>query len=450
MRTFFISFFIVIFAPLIAEQELVVEVGTSASLSPLCLAPFEKAQAELDNNYLDQLEKILWFDLNYNGFSTVTQKTPAMLKQIEQEKGWKTFDPIAWKQLRLSTVVKVQIAHKQLSAACFIVSKNGIKGIEGITLTGNLNVDRRKIHEVADAICESAFGKKGIASSQVLYTVRKRAGDNSNQWQTDVWEMDYDGANARQITHDGFLCVTPAYLPLKKPGSRSFLYVSYKIGQPKIFMASTEGGTPKRMTLLRGNQLMPAIAPTLDCMAFVSDITGNPELFIQSYSPERGLVGQPRQVYSAPQGAQASPTFSPDGKKIAFVSNKDGSARIYMLPIPQAGQSIKTLNPTLISKRNPDNTCPAWSPDGKMIAYSSLTKGVRQIWIYDFTTRKETQLTDGPGHKENPSWAPNSLHLLFNSSTATSSEVFLINLNQKEAVKVGQSAGEKRFPIWEG
>lgn len=195
---------------------------------------------------------------------------------------------------------------------------------------------------------------------------------------------------------------------------------------------------------------MPTVSPTLDKIAFISDITGNPDLFVQDFSQEEGLLGKPRQVFCAPGATQGTPTFSPDGKKLAFVSNKDGTPRIYTLDIPPPGASLKELKPKMISKKTRENTCPAWSPDGKKIAYSALASGTRQIWIYDIISGEEMQLTDGYGHKENPAWGPNSMHLIFNSSTPTTSDLFMINLNQKKAVKITSGPGEKRFPAWEG
>jgi TolB protein len=143
------------------------------------------------------------------------------------------------------------------------------------------------------------------------------------------------------------------------------------------------------------------------------------------------------------------PNFRPDGKKIAFVSNKDGSPKIYVIDIPEAGMSLKNIHPVLISKRNRENSAPAWSPDGTKIAYCSRQGSDRQIWIYDFTANQERQVTQGAGNKENPSWAPNSLHLVYNSSDGNKSELYLINLNQSDAIQITSGQGEKRFPAWE-
>ena len=412
--------------PLFADEEITVHVTSQENRTPLYIVPISESGSGFEKSYITSLEKVIRFDFDHNGMTETTL--------------------FAKGACRLDAQIKQKILTMKLSQA----TSGAAKGVEGIALTGELSHDRQTLHHVHDSLLSALFGKTGVASNRLLYTVRTRKSDNSTQWISDVWEADYDGANARQATRENGLIVTPTFVPAKEGGRpRHFLYVSYKAGQPKIFAATLGEGAGRRLTFLRGNQLMPAVAPTLDKMAFISDITGNPDLFVQDFSLEKGLVGTPRQVFSAPGATQGSPTFSPNGKKLAFVSNKDGTPRIYILDIPAAGASVKNLKPKMITKKTRDNTCPAWSPDGKKIAYSALAAGSRQIWIYDLETGEEAQLTEGAGHKENPAWASNSLHLMFNSCGAQAADLYMINLNQKKAVKVTQGPGEKRFPAWE-
>jgi TolB protein len=413
------------------DDDIIVHLATESTLQPLVIAPFQVTDSKFSQSFLNEIKGVLQFDFNYNGSTKVVSSAKAQSKTLE---------------------LKIDVTGDKLSAK--LVTSESIKKAGPITLSGTLSKDRRQIHKLADTLYKALTSSTGVASTKILYTVTLPNTDPTfkSKKMSEVWECDFDGANTRQVTHDNRFCVTPCYLPPKKgfaPGT--FFYVSYQIGQPKIYIGSLKDGVSERLTSLRGNQLMPSANYQRNSVAFVSDIQGNPDLFIIDYNPEDGSLGQPRQLYATPNGSQGSPCFSPDGKKIAFVSNKDGNPRIYMMDVAKEGTLAKNMNPRLLSKRSKENTSPTWSPDGNKIAYSAMTSGVRQIWVYDLTSQEETQVTSGSSHKENPSWAPDSLHLVFNSCSGDESggELYIINLNQNESVKITSGSGEKRFPNWE-
>lgn len=432
------------------EEPLIVTLATESSTVPLYLLPFTSDQSDLDSAYIRQLEQVLTYDLNHNGSTSVVKRQPEK-DQIGLAGPFAQMGSSdSWKANHIYYVIKAQVQGRSLAVLMLDVQSKTLKSADPLPLIGDLAQDRRQVHRLADTIHKSLFGTEGIASTRLLYTVTTRNSNDSTKWITEIWEADYDGANARQLTKDKSVCIAPVYLP-PKPGfaTGGFLYTSYKLGQPKIYIATLKDGIGQRLMTLRGSQLMPAVSQQRDKIAFISDVTGNPDLFLQPFSPETGTSGKPQQIFSARQATQGTPTFSPDGKRIAFVSNKDGSPKIYVITIPSAGTSLNDIKATLISKSNRENTAPTWSPDGTKIAYCSRSKGDRQIWMYDYKTNKETQITQGPGNKENPSWAPNSMHLVYNSSDNDKSELFMINLNQPEPTQITLGSGEKRFPNWE-
>jgi TolB protein len=445
MLKYLISLTLLIFS-LYAQEEIRVQLSSDQRLASVYVSQFRhEGFPSLDAQHVNDLETILYFDLSHNGFMQLATRDFEKEELLQKKDVKEMFNPENWKNYGIAHVVKASIANDQLSLMVFSSASGSLKHFHEIPLTGNLKEDRKQMHRIADKILKALFEEDGIAQTRILYTVQAKNQQN-NAWISEIWQCDWDGANARQITHEGSYCVTPVFLPAQSSfATDRFLYVSYKMGQPKIYIASIAEGKGERFVDLRGNQLLPAISPKKDKIAFICDAGGRTDLFLQPFHPEKGELGKPLQLFSYPRSTQASPTFNPDGSKIAFVSDKDGSPRIYVIP---AIQSSKRASPVLITKQNAESSCPAWSPDGKKLAYSARTNGVRQIWIYDFESREERQLTDGPGNKENPAWAPDSLHLVFNSTEASSSELYLVNLNQPQAVKITKGSGKKHYPSW--
>lgn len=422
-----------------AADEIRVELMTQTRLSDLYLGQIQKEASSLEHSYLKKLQGVLQFDLGHSGYAKLIKSDDELEANLLKEDPAAAFDPAFWKGAGASAVLKWTVNDKKLDLLLFNVKDRSLKKFEGISLSGDLKIDRRQMHRLADAIAHSLFGGKAIADSRILYSVKL-----NTDWKAEIWECDWDGGNARQVTQEQSYLISPAFIP--GHSSDRYLYVNYKNGQPKIYVASLKSPTGKPLLELRGNQLLPAISRQRDALAFISDATGRADLFIHSLDEHGLLIGKPQQLFSYPNSTQASPTFNPDGSKVAFVSDKDGSPRIYI--IPSKISNHKRGKPVLISKQNRENTCPSWSPDGKKIAYSAKTNGVRQIWIYDFETEQELQLTAGPGNKENPCWAPDSLHLVFNSTDPDSTELYLVNLNQPEAVQITKGPGKKHYPTW--
>lgn len=426
------------------SDQIIVRLGTENQLFPLYLARFVDQNSGIDAAYLKQLEEVLRFDLSHNGMTIAlpnSSERDRLAHNMSSGERTNKWDDVYY-------VIRTEINSEKIpSVSMLAVNGDGAKGVTGKALTGDLAKDRRHMHQIADAIYKALFGAEGIATTHILYSVKRQAGEKAV---SDIWEADYDGANAHPVVRDGGYNITPTYIPPKAghiPGS--FFYVAYKTAQPKIYMATLKEGQGRRFSYLRGNQLMPTISRQRNQVAFICDVTGNPDLFLQPFSVEAGALGKPRQIFSGRKATQGTPTFSPDGTRIAFVTNKDGSPKIYAMTIPPEGTPLKDLRPQLISKHTRESSAPAWSPDGSKLAYCGKVNGERQIWVYDFSTREERQLTQGSGTKENPTWAPNSLCLMYNTSDLGHSELYIVSVNQPQPIKISSGAGEKRFPSWE-
>ena len=91
------------------------------------------------------------------------------------------------------------------------------------------------------------------------------------------------------------------------------------------------------------------------------------------------------------------PAWSPDGRTIAFAGRREGKFHIFSMPAK--GGNVRQLT---FEGSNED---PAWSPDSRYIAFSSNRRGRKKIFLMDLSGRWKIQLTDGVGDDTSPSWS---------------------------------------------
>jgi TolB protein len=101
-----------------------------------------------------------------------------------------------------------------------------------------------------------------------------------------------------------------------------------------------------------------------------------------------------------------SPTFSPDGKQVAFISPRPLTPQVYVMNVD--GTRLRLLTPVVAGKRS-YRTSPDWSPNGEEVAFMQQM-GDFQIWTINVRDRVMKQLTT-EGENEDPSWAPDGRHL---------------------------------------
>ncbi len=149
-----------------------------------------------------------------------------------------------------------------------------------------------------------------------------------------------------------------------------------------------------------------AIVPpgSLGLIAFYSERDGNAEIYIMDADG-----GNQRRLTFDPAD-DLYPALSPDGRRLAFVSQRDGNAEIYVMD--SDGSNLVRLTYDAAEDR-----LPAWSPDGKRITFASDRSGTADLYVLDANGENLVRLTAGPERDGHPVWSPDGAWLAFNSGS---------------------------------
>ena len=183
----------------------------------------------------------------------------------------------------------------------------------------------------------------------------------------------------------------------------------------EIFTVPAEKGDTRNLTNTPGvAERNPSWSPDGKTIAYFSDASGEYQLYLHDqtgFKPPTliDLGPEPSYFYN--------PTWSPDSKHIVYT---DKHLRIWYLDVPtEKGGATK---PVLVDKGIYGGFGPSfsvtWSPDSKWIAYHrDLNNQLHAIFVYSLETHKSTQITDGMSDASSPSFDPNGKYLYFLAST---------------------------------
>ena len=183
-------------------------------------------------------------------------------------------------------------------------------------------------------------------------------------------------------------------------------------GYAQVYVVDPDGSNLQRLTDITGKgegdvkgNLLPDWSPNRKKIAFVSTRHGPWEIYLMDADGSN----QQRLTYTPEIGkGNSGPVWSPDGKKIKFNSVRDGNAEIYLMDAD--GSNVQRLT------RNPSkDELGTWSPDGQKIAFTSDRDGNREIYVMHTDGSNVQRLTNHPGHDAVLHWSPDGERIVFQS-----------------------------------
>lgn len=286
----------------------------------------------------------------------------------------------------------------------------------GTVLSKNYSGSARAVaHAFADDIVETLTGRPGIARTKIAFV-------GTATGRKEIYLADYDGANVRQLTHDGTISVAPA---LNANGTK-LAYTGYQSGYADIYLVDLLNGARNRIIKFPGTNSGAAFAPDGGRLACSISKDGNPELYVV------GTSGSGAKRLTRTRGVESSPSWSPDGSEIVYSSDENGSPRLFR--IPSGGGA-----PRAVSTGYGFCTEPSWSPDGKKIAFT-VRQGGFSIAVTDLASGATRVLASG----EDPAFGADSRHLIFSNG----SSLILLDTQNGRTFPIVSGLGKVSEPSW--
>ena len=272
----------------------------------------------------------------------------------------------------------------------------------------------------------------GVADEQAQITF---ASDRDGNYE--IYVMDADGKNQHRLTNNRHDDWDPSWSPDGKriaftsseTGIGAFLHTQIVMeGRPQIYVMDANGNNPRRLSNNNFAEWHPSWSPDGKRIAFTSSsdrptADGYWDIYVMDADGNN-----PRNLTNHPRG-DWQPSWSPDSQRIAFVSSRDAFGWcIYVMDADGRNQQ------RLTDDSHADYS-PAWSPDGEHIAFVSIREGNYEIYVMDTDGKNPRRLTRNPAQDLHPSWSPDGKRVVFVSHRDGNYEIYTVNADGARQVR---------------
>ena len=275
---------------------------------------------------------------------------------------------------------------------------------------------RRAAHKCSDLVYSRLSGESPFFDSRIAYIAETGPKDRRMKR---LAIMDSDGANHTYLTSGQATALTPRF----SPDYSEILYLSYLGGNPRIYVYNLASRSQRLIAETGNPTFAPRWSPDGKWILYSMASAGNTDIY---KVPSAG-GGRPVRLTDSP-GIDIGGSFSPDGSRIVFESDRSGSQQVYVMMADGSDQRR-------ISFFGGRAATPEWSPRGDQIAFTHIVGNLR-IAVMSPAGRSLRYLTDS-WQDEAPTWAPNGRIIQFfrtekNSGRTSIWQVDLTGRNERK------------------
>ena len=284
-------------------------------------------------------------------------------------------------------------------------------------------------HTLANNIVEALTGLPGIFMTRIAMSCNRTG-------KKEIYIMDFDGSNVKQVTKHRSIAFAPAW----SPDGTKIAYSLYNrhrsnVKNIDLYEYNFVTETVRMLSNRKGINSGAAYSPDGAKIALTMSFLGNPEIFL--LDPANSTVTPVTKSF----GFDVDPAWSPDGKQVAFVSSRTGMPMVFSSNLD--GSKVQRL--TFAGRYN---ATPSWSPQNNKIAFSGWIDGRFDIFTMNPDGSNIERLTKNQGNNEDPHFSPDGNFLVFSSNRTGQQNIYAMNVDGTFVKRLTYGLGNCVAPKW--
>ena len=299
------------------------------------------------------------------------------------------------------------------------VSPNGSAPMFAFSIATN------DVHPLTDPVGKDQdWGPAYSPDGKRIAFVRRRSADLAEN----VFVASLQGGVAQQLTFGGGAIESP---PTWTSDGKWVVYTTTQSGEARLWKVPSMGGPAETLPGIGAPSLHPSIPREVGTLLAYQSVLGDSSIWRLNVSQvpasDAGLV-----VISA-AGSNEGPRLSPNGRKLAFMSNRGGSMEIWISD-PDGSYPLKLTNLDGCGS-------PQWSPDSRSIAFDSVHGGRPGVYVVNLDGGEPRVVAEGGSQNMVPSWSHDGRWIYFASDRAGQDNIWKVRSTGGEPVRVTQHEG---------